>query len=221
MWFSETCNAVPTACVWGCWVGFGRSGRDATRLIDSTRVAYSAVGVRGAVLFLAGTALSRVLPAYQLSFGRFLNLFRHALQRAPPSRATEQRWGPAAARASRLRIPGCAQAPAAPFAPTCFLSAHMRSQRRPSSQMPHLPANCVRAPLTHLPHHRVALLKDYATADVTTAVSRGVFSEHRPMYALLTAVHLGMVPSESASSPAASSPVSPEEAQALLALPHA
>ncbi len=67
------------------------NGREAARLIESTRAAYAAVGVRGAVLFLTGTSLGRVMPSYQLSFGRFLHLFKQALQRTPLSRATEQR----------------------------------------------------------------------------------------------------------------------------------
>ena len=68
------------------------SGRDATRIMDGTRAAYNSVATRGAVLFLAGSALSNMLPSYQLSFGRFLHLFRRALQRSPSSRATEQRY---------------------------------------------------------------------------------------------------------------------------------
>jgi dynein heavy chain len=68
-----------------------KSASDATHLLDGTRSAFMSVAVRGAVLFLTGTALSSILPCYQLSFGRFLHLFKRALQRAAPSRAIEQR----------------------------------------------------------------------------------------------------------------------------------
>jgi hypothetical protein len=38
----------------------------------------------------------------------------------------------------------------------------------------------------------VALLRDYITHDVCSAVSRGIFSHHRLTYALLTAVQVGL-----------------------------
>jgi hypothetical protein len=57
----------------------------------------------------------------------------------------------------------------------------------------------------------VSLLKDYATADVTSAVSRGIFSQHRLLYALLTAVQIGLHHGDW---------ITREEVDALVSMPH-
>ena len=54
-------------------------------------------------------------------------------------------------------------------------------------------------------------MKDYATADVTSAVSRGIFSEHRLLYALLTAVQIGMHHSDW---------ITRDEVEALVSMPN-
>ena len=56
----------------------------------------------------------------------------------------------------------------------------------------------------------VAILRDYITQDVCSAVSRGLFSQHRVTYALLTAIQIGLSYSDW---------VSQEEFDTLLRIP--